>query len=138
LWLLLGLVAVLTLAGACGGDGKSANPEEVAMDFATAFLQGDLDTAKSFVKADAMEKTSRKLDEATAIMSQYETANLEIGSTRPWGFGGESEKRVEVRFDFRRKGAADEEWSIGLMAARLTATGGLWQVTDLILERPRQ
>jgi hypothetical protein len=112
------------------------NPETVAMDFTTAFLQGDLEKAKEFIKAEAMEKVSQKLDKSAAIMGQYETTNLEIGSTRPWSFGGESDKRVEIRFDFRRKGASDEQWSIGLLAVRVVTTGGTWKITDLELVRP--
>lgn len=139
LWLLPGLAVLLVVAGACKGSGKNVNPEGVAMDFAVALLQGDVDVAGQFVAEDATGKVLPKLDEVAAIVAQYETDEYEVGSTRPSRpSAGSSGKRVEIRFTYRQLGAQDEPRSIGVVGIIVEVNGGLYQVSDVTLEKPRE
>lgn len=134
------LATTLVLTTACGGGGsKSTNPEEVALGFVTALLQGDMDGVKVYIAPDRTEKVESKLDEVGSILAQYDTEKIEVGSTRPTGFLGDTDaKRVEIRFAYRSKDAADEPLSIGMIGVVVSATGSLFQVSDLVLERPQE
>jgi hypothetical protein len=108
------------------------------MDFVRAVVAGDITSAEKFLIAGAGAALKGKVQNAIEVLSRYDIEDVELASSREW-LAGSSDRRVEIRFKFRPKGAsADEAVKIGLITARAVASGGLFSVADVILDRPTQ
>ena len=139
------LIFVLTLLAltACGGSsgsGASANTNEaVAQQFIDAIFSARFNDAKKLAVPAARDTLNAKVDSFAALSKKYDFREVKIAVTRPWEVGTgtqESDKRVEVNFQFKEK-QPDANWKIGLLYVRVQIPqGGSWGVADLVLSRP--
>jgi hypothetical protein len=107
------------------------------MDFVRTVVAADMAGAERFLAASAGDELKAKVQNAIDVLSGYQIENLEIASSREWR-SGRTDRRVEVRFQFRPKEATDDPVRIGLITVRAEASGGLFSVSDVILDQPAQ
>jgi hypothetical protein len=140
------LLCLLLSVNACGGgdSGGTLGYEGVNRAFMDAIFGGRFDEAKEMaLEGDGyVQEVDEGVDAFSELYAKYEFREITIASVSPWAFstGGvanpEGDKRVQVNFQFREKGA--ERWSIGGLFIRVLTAGGPWGIGDLQLERPKE
>jgi hypothetical protein len=134
------MLMVLSACGGSSGSGANANTNEaIAQRFNDAIFSGRSDDAKALAVPAARETVNAKVDTFATLYKKYDFREVKINVTRPWEVGTgtqESDKRVEVSFQFKDK-QPDANWKIGLLYVRVQIPqGGSWGVSDLVLSRP--
>jgi hypothetical protein len=133
------LVAVLTACGSGGGGTNASTYEAVAQRFTDAIFAGKFDDAKAIAVPAARETVNSRVDNFATLYNKYEFREVKVANARPWETGTgtqESDKRVEVNFQFKEK-QPDATWKIGLLFIRVQIPqGGAWGVADLVASRP--
>jgi hypothetical protein len=139
--LIFGLSIALAVLVACsrgGASGGQVTAESVAMDFVEAVVAGEPASAESFLAGSTDAALTNKIQDTVEILRRYTIEDLEIASNREWR-SGQTDRRIEIRFTFRPKeAAAGEAIRIGLITVRTQASGGLFSVSDVILDRPAE
>ena len=137
-----GLICVSLLASACGGSdggGKSIDADTIAVRYTEALFAGKGDEAKAMMlgKYEYKDEFIAHTDKALAVLAQYEGKGSKVASARPWrgGDSGEVDKRVEVQFEYRKKGSS-AAFETGIIYTRVTSVGGGWGITDVVLAVP--
>jgi hypothetical protein len=136
-----GLVLISSLLAACSdaSTGKSFDPESIAKKYVEALFAGQADEAKAMMLASYEYKDEfvAKTDQAIAVFGKYEAKDVRVSASRAWAGGesGESDKRADLQFEYREKGSSAEH-DTGLCYVRVTASGGLWGITDIVLAFP--
>lgn len=140
------VVVVIMLAAACqtgadgGGGSQTANDSQgISQLFIDALMAGDFDAAKAMAPSEALDLVSERVDQFAALAETYEMQEVKITSSRAWidGTGNEeSDKRIEVTFQYREKGTEDR-WRIGSVSLRamLSESEG-WGIANLQFVRP--
>jgi hypothetical protein len=133
------LLAALTACGSSDGGANTNTNEAVAQRFIDAIFAGKFDDAKAMAVPAARETVNSRVDNFATLYNKYEFREAKVAVTRPWETGTgtqESDKRVEVNFQFREK-QPDATWKIGLLFIRVQIPqGGAWGVADLVVSRP--
>jgi hypothetical protein len=110
----------------------------MAIDFVQAVVAGDTAAAEGMLVDGADDTLKGKVRNTVEIFSRYQIEAVEIASNREWR-SGTTDRRIEVRFQFRpRDSSADAPAQIGLMTVRTAASGGLFSVSDVLLDRPTE
>lgn len=155
---LIGIALVLsTMAlAACGGGGAANTPtgdggdggnasgltadvESTTQNFVDALFKADFDAANGMAAPEYVDLVKERVALFAALLDKYEFQETKITTTRAWvdGSGNEnSDKRVEVTFQFRDK-TPDARWRIGSLNVRaLIIEGDVWAIANLQLIRP--
>jgi hypothetical protein len=104
-----------------------------------ALMAGEFDTAKGMSPAESADLVSERVDQFAQLAEKYEFQEVSIISNRAWVDGTgkeESDKRVEITFQYREKGGEDR-WRIGSVSLRaLLSEANVWGIANLQFVRP--
>jgi hypothetical protein len=143
--LLVILICILGVS-ACQSEGESGGGAQTGTDaqgtaqkFLDALLAGNFEEAKAMAVGEEAELVGERVDAFAALIEKYELQEAKIASTRAWTDGTgteESDKRVEITYQYREKGTGDR-WRIGSINVRtLLSENHTWGIANLQLIRP--